>query len=159
MLAHSLPFIFPLTGEAFISSVGVMQKANSSSLRNTSIVIMCVCVLTCWQSLCCGICNCCGFHIFDQLCLVKWFYFITQRLILSLAKANAISNKDKFSPLCQYLCVRGSKWVSALLSVLVCDEVCERLTERVWEKEQTERQKHMYCVFVSEPMNEIYGPK
>ncbi len=34
---------------------------------------------------------------------------------------------------------------------------CERLTKRVWEKEQTERQKHMYCVFVSRPVNEIYG--
>ncbi len=43
------------------------------------------------------------------------------------------------------------------LRVLVCDEVCERLTKRVWEKEQTERQKHMYCVFVSRPVNEIYG--
>lgn len=85
-----------------------MQNATSSSPRNTCTVIMCVYVLMCLESLYCGICKCYGFHIFYQLCLVKRFYFITESHTFP-EKDNVISNKDKFSSLCQYLCVTGSK--------------------------------------------------
>lgn len=54
ILAHSLPFTFPLTGEASLSSV---------------MLVRCVCELTRLECLC-GICKCSSFQIFHQICLV-----------------------------------------------------------------------------------------
>lgn len=85
-----------------------MQKATSSSrLYCTVICIMCICVLTyieiSLQS-----------HIFPE-------------------KANAISNKDKVSSLCQYLCASGVRVRFIYLFYFKClyDEVRERLTNTV----------------------------